>query len=150
MMKVITAKVVKEEKRHLHQMSEKEVTYIEKTLQNFLGKYFYNGGKYRICPHAKERIFRKGRGEVTKRSLKMVLLFGNLIEFKKITFSDKQTELRCVFRLDEQIVVYDFFRHTIVTFWKNSKDDHHETLDVSKYTLSRKQVSKFLDELVSA
>ena len=119
-------------------------------MQNFLGKYFYNGGKYRICPHAKERIFRKGRGEVTKRSLKMVLLFGNLIEFKKITFSDKQTELRCVFRLDEQIVVYDFFRHTIVTFWKNSKDDHHETLDVSKYTLSRKQVSKFLDELISA
>ena len=33
---------------------------------------------------------------------------------------------------------------------KNSKDDHHETLDVSKYTLSRKQVSKFLDELISA
>lgn len=48
MMKVIRAKVVKEEKRHLHQMSEKEVTYIEKTLQNFLGRYFYNGGKYRI------------------------------------------------------------------------------------------------------
>ena len=44
----------------------------------------------------KKEFFRKGRGEVTKRS-KDGSLFGNLIEFKKITFSDKQTELRCVF-----------------------------------------------------
>ena len=58
-MKAKITKVSKEEKRHILQMTDKELNYVQKSLQNFLGRYFYNGGSFRICRHAKRRFFQK-------------------------------------------------------------------------------------------
>lgn len=94
-MKAKITKVSKEEKRHILQMTDKELNYVQKSLQNFLGRYFYNGGSFRVCRHAKRRFFQKNEEiSLSKKEIKMVLLFGKLIEFKKITFKNNQTELR--------------------------------------------------------
>lgn len=149
-MKAKITKVSKEEKRHILQMTDKELNYVQKSLQNFLGRYFYNGGSFRVCRHAKRRFFQKNEEiSLSKKEIKMVLLFGKLIEFKKITFKNNQTELRSVFRLDDKVVVYNLTGHEIVTFWKNDSDDNHPTLNISKYTLSRKQTSRCINDLLS-
>ena len=106
-------------------MTNKELELCKKKV------YSVNPSAWKLSFHFLDRLKQKNI-HVDLNILNDIFRHFDIIEYKIIT-KDRQKNERVVIRYNEFCLVLDLTSACIVTIWKNSLNDNHNTLKIEEY-----------------
>lgn len=114
-------------RKHLEQMTEKEVSFLKgKVIQRLLSR------DIEASVHFNERLIEK---KVDPKSIANIADGFDVIEFEKQGHSNKVVLRTKHCKFSDLVIVIILGRTNFIkTVWLNRADDLHETLDLSNYT----------------
>src|SRR5699024_54199 len=129
----------REVKKHIIQMTEKEVHIIKKKLKGLSITNLINNIKNN--KHLQQRLMEKRIG-IAENKLNILIhsdstIDTNIIEYKRV-YSRRGVDERVVLRKGhdksyDMALVVSLNNNRIITAWKNRKKDNHSTLDLNEY-----------------
>lgn len=129
----------KERRKYITQMTRKEKQLIEHKLEKARAVVYLN--QTDIVDHALKRMENRSRLDITKDMIIESIMDSRYYEYKLITVGNKIIDERVLLKSNKVYndngnpsnlaIVYSLTRNDVITFWQNSVDDNHKTININ-------------------